>query len=342
MATLSADFTLPLRSFELELALDVTRTVALVGPSGAGKTSVLRAITGLVRPPRGRIALGDDVWLDSEQRLSRKPDERRVGLVFQEYALFPHLTVRQNVAYAGKERADEYLERFRVSHLANAKPSALSGGERQRVALARSLARGPGVILLDEPLSALDAHTKGAVRAELQELLRELALPTILVTHDFEDAAALADTVGVIVDGRLRQLATPGELVERPTDEFVASFTGANLLRGTARHLDDGTTLVRLETGELVHSADRGEGDVGVVVYPWEVSIGRLHQQDSAMNLIHGEIRSVVTVGNRVRVRVGPITAEVTAASADKLELARGGTAFATFKATGTRLVPLA
>ncbi len=342
MATLSADFTLPLRSFELELALDVTRTVALVGPSGAGKTSVLRAITGLVRPPRGRIALGDDVWLDSEQRLSRKPDERRVGLVFQEYALFPHLTVRQNVAYAGKERADEYLERFRVSHLANAKPSALSGGERQRVALARALARGPGVILLDEPLSALDAHTKGAVRAELQELLRELALPTILVTHDFEDAAALADTVGVIVDGRLRQLATPGELVERPTDEFVASFTGANLLRGTARRLDDDTTLVRLETGELVYSADRGEGDVGVVVYPWEVSIGRLHQQDSAMNLIHGEIRSVVAVGNRVRVRVGPITAEVTAASADKLELARGGTAFATFKATGTRLVPLA
>ena len=167
-----ADFTLPLRSFELELALEVDRTVALVGPSGAGKTSVLRAIAGLVRPPRGRIALGDDVWLDTERRLFRKPDERRVGLVFQEYALFPHLTVRQNVAYAGKERADEYLERFRISHLADARPAALSGGERQRVALARALARGPGVILLDEPLSALDAHTKGTVRAELQELLQ--------------------------------------------------------------------------------------------------------------------------------------------------------------------------
>jgi molybdate transport system ATP-binding protein len=342
MATLTADFALPLRSFELELALEVAGTVALVGPSGAGKTSVLRAISGLVRPPRGRIALGDDIWLDSERGLFRKPDERRVGLVFQEYALFPHMTVRQNVAYAGKDRVDEYLERFRISHIADARPPSLSGGERQRVALARALARGPGVILLDEPLSALDAHTKGTVRAELQELLRELALPTILVTHDFEDAAALAEQVGVIVDGRLRQFGPPSELVDRPTDAFVASFTGANLLRGNARRLDDDMTIVQLESGELVYSTEWGEGEVGVVVYPWEVSVGRLHQHDSAMNLIEGEIRSLVTVGNRVRVRVGPITAEVTAASADKLELARGGIAFATFKATGTRLIPLA
>jgi molybdate transport system ATP-binding protein len=342
MAALSADFTLPLRSFELELALEVDGTVALVGPSGAGKTSVLRAIAGLVRPSRGRIVLGEDVWLDTAHGVHRKPDERRVGLVFQEYALFPHLTVRQNVAYGGKKRADEYLERFRISHLGDARPGTLSGGERQRVALARSLARGPGVILLDEPLSALDAHTKGTVRAELQELLRELGLPTILVTHDFEDAAALADQVGVLVDGRLRQFATPRDLVDRPTDAYVASFTGANLLRGSARRLDDDMTLVRLETGELVYSTEWGEGNVGVVVYPWEVSVGRLHQQDSAMNTIEGEIRSVVAVGNRVRVRVGPITAEVTTSSADKLDLARGGNAFATFKATGTRLVPLA
>jgi molybdate transport system ATP-binding protein len=173
-------------------------------------------------------------------------------------------------------------------------------------------------------------------------LLHELALPAVLVTHDFEDAAVLADQVGVIVDGCLRQFATPSELVDRPTDAFVASFTGANLLRGTARRQEDGITLVQLETGELVYSTDWGEGNVGVVVYPWEVSVGRLHQEDSAMNLIQGEIRSVVNVGNRVRVRVGPITAEVTAASAEKLELARGGTAFATFKATGTRIVPLA
>src|SRR5450432_489797 len=135
MATLSTNFTLPLRSFVLELELDIEGTVALVGPSGAGKTSVLRSVAGLVRPSSGTIALDGNVWFDSAKGIFRKPDERRVGLVFQEYALFPHMNVRQNIAYAGKTRADELLERFRISHLAGVRPAELSGGERQRVAL---------------------------------------------------------------------------------------------------------------------------------------------------------------------------------------------------------------
>jgi ABC-type sulfate/molybdate transport systems ATPase subunit len=339
MPSLSAAFALPLRTFRLELELEVEGTVALVGPSGAGKTSVLRAVTGLVRPASGRIALDGDTWFDAELRISRRPDERRVGLVFQEYALFPHMSVRQNIAYGGRGRVDEFLERFRISHLADARPSELSGGERQRVALARALARDPGVLLLDEPLSALDAHTKVAVRGELQELLREFGLPTLLVTHDYEDAASLADQVGVLVDGRLRQLSTPQELVARPADGFVASFTGANLLHGTARSREDGLTVITLESGEVVYSTDSGEGPVGVVVYPWEVLVGRAHQPDSALNVVEGEIRSLVHVGNRVRLRIGPLTAEVTEASAEKLGLALGGRAVASFKATGTRLV---
>jgi molybdate transport system ATP-binding protein len=336
--TLHASFAIPLRTFRLELALDVERTVALVGPSGAGKTSVLRAVTGLVRPASGRIALGDDVWFDSERRVCRRPDERRVGLVFQEYALFPHMSVRENVAYAGKRRVDEYLERFRISHLANARPAELSGGERQRVALARALARDPGVLLLDEPLSALDANTKVAVRGELQELLREFGLPTLLVTHDYEDAASLADEVGVIVDGKLRQLASPKELVASPADGFVASFTGANLLRGVAQ-ARDGVTAITLESGDVIFSTDAAVGPVEVVVYPWEVLVGRVHQQDSALNVIEAEIRSLVHVGNRVRIRIGELTAEVTEASVEKLGLAVGSRAVASFKATGTRLV---
>jgi molybdate transport system ATP-binding protein len=341
VATLHADFALPLRTFQLELQLAVEGTVALVGPSGAGKTSVLRAVTGLVKPRSGRIALDRDIWFDADRRLFRKPDERRVGLVFQEYALFPHMTVRENVAYAGRRRADEYLERFRISHLAHAKPTELSGGERQRVALARALARDPGVLLLDEPLSALDAHTKVAVRGELQELLREFGLPTLLVTHDYEDAASLADRVGVIVDGKLRQLASPKEMVSRPADGFVASFTGANLLHGIARRHDN-LTVITLESGQELYSVDPGEGPVGVVVYPWEVLVGHVHHPDSALNVVEGEIRSLVHVGNRVRVRIGELTAEVTEASVEKLGLEVGARAVASFKATGTRLVSAA
>ena len=342
MAALSADFRLGLRSFELSLGLAVERTVALVGPSGAGKTSVLRVIAGLARPDAGRVELDGETWVDVERGIFLSPERRRVGLVFQEYALFPHLSVRQNVAFGGRERVDDLLERFRIAHLAASRPRELSGGERQRVALARALAREPGVMLLDEPLSALDAHTKATVRVELEELLRGLELPTLIVTHDYEDAAALAETVGVLVEGQLRQIGAPEELVSRPADPFVASFTGANLLRGHAELLDYGLTSIRLETGEVVYSTDRARGEVGVVVYPWDVSVGRVHVDGSALNLVAGEVTSVVPVGNRVRVRIGPLTAEVTAASAEKLELARGGTVYASFKATGTRLVPIA
>ena len=343
MDTLGVRLDHPLRSFPLSLDVELGReTLALVGPSGAGKSSVLRAIAGLLRPEQGRIALGARVWLDTEAGIDLPPERRSVGLVFQEYALFPHLDVRRNVAFGGRERVDELLERFRISHLAQARPADLSGGERQRVALARALARDPAVLLLDEPLSALDAHTRGVVRGELAELLGELGLPTLLVTHDFEDAAALADRVGVIVDGRILQLGQAAELLAAPADAFVASFTGANLLHGTARPGADGLTEVVLDTGGSMYSADGGEGRVGLAVYPWEIALARSQPADSAMNHLRGAVRSVVVLGNRVRVRVGPLTAEITAGSADRLELREGDPVVASFKATASRLVPLA
>jgi molybdate transport system ATP-binding protein len=302
---------------------------------------VLRAIAGLLRPERGRIALGARPWLDTEEQIDLPPERRSVGLVFQEYALFPHLDVRRNVAFGGRGRVDELLERFRISHLARARPADLSGGERQRVALARALARDPAVLLLDEPLSALDAHTRGVVRGELAELLAELRLPTLLVTHDFEDAAALADRVGVIVEGQILQLGQAAELLAAPADAFVASFTGANLLHGTARAGADGLTEVVLDAGGSMYSADEGEGRVGLAVYPWEIALARSEPADSAMNHLRGTVRSVVVLGNRVRVRVGPLTAEITAGSADRLELREGEPVVASFKATASRLVPL-
>jgi molybdate transport system ATP-binding protein len=341
MDTLRLDISLPLRSFTLELALEVGKeTVALVGPSGAGKTSVLRAISGLARPERGRISCGDRSWFDSETGICLAPEDRSVGLVFQEYALFPHLDVRRNVAFGGDGDVDELLNRFRIAHLSGARPAHLSGGERQRVALARALAREPAVLLLDEPLSALDAHTRTSVRGELQELLSECGLPTLLVTHDFEDASTLADRVGVIVDGRLVQLAPPAELVAFPADAFVASLGGANLLRGVARRGSNGLAEVTLPGGERIYSTDEVEGDVTAVIYPWEISIALEPASESALNHVWAEITSLVPVANRVRVGLGPLVAEVTASSVERLELRTGQRVIASFKAAGTRLIP--
>ena len=341
MDILTLDISVPLRSFTLELALPLgSETVALVGPSGAGKSTVLRAIAGLIRPARGTIACGAETWFSSEREIDLAPEDRSVGLVFQEYALFPHMTVRRNVAYGGTARVDQLLERLHIGALAGAKPGQLSGGERQRVALARALARDPRVLLLDEPLSALDAHTKATVRAELRELLRELELPALLVTHDFEDAAVLAQQVGVIVDGKLVQIDTPQALVAAPANPFVARLTGANLVEGNARP-HGGLTEVVLDDGSTVYSTDSGTGRVGVVIYPWEITISTEQSVDSNLNHVVGPITSLVTMDNRVRVQVGRLTAETSVESAQRLGLNEGSRVVASFKATATRLLPL-
>ena len=332
-----------LRAFRLELTLAVGReTVALVGPSGAGKTTVLRAVAGLVRPRRGRVAFGGEVWFDDARRLWRPAEERGVGYVFQDYALFPHLTVEKNVAFGARGRTTDALDRFGIAHLARERPHALSGGERQRVAVARALARDPDVLLLDEPLAALDPHTRGAVRAQLRADLRQAQLPTILVTHDYTDAAALADRIGVVVDGKLVQLATAEELVAAPRSAFVAAFTGANVLPGRARITGDGLAEVVLADGTRIYSSQLAEGEVAAVVSPWEVAIARTQPLDSMQNHVFAPVSGLTPVGNVVRVQIGALTAEVTAASAARLGLRTGDVVVGSFKATATRLVPLA
>jgi molybdate transport system ATP-binding protein len=343
--TLHLDLDHALRTFRLAVELEIgAETVALVGPSGAGKSSVLRAVAGLLRPERGEVAYGDETWLDTARGVDLPPDRRGVGFVFQEYALFPHLDVAGNVGFGARDRrvVPELLERLRIGGLAGARPAELSGGERQRVALARALAREPDVLLLDEPLSALDAHTRGAVRAELHEFLAELRMPTLLVTHDFEDAASLADRVGVLVDGRILQMGPAEQLVASPNDSFVASFTGANLLPGVAEAGRDGLTQVTLDAGGTIWTTDAGRGRVAVAVYPWDVSLSHAEADDSAVNHLRAPVASLVPLGNRVRVRIGPLTAEVTAQSVTRLGLREGDVVVASFKATGARLLPFA
>jgi molybdate transport system ATP-binding protein len=337
-------FTHPLRSYRASADLSVERgeTVALVGPSGAGKTTVLRVVAGLLRPAEGLVALDGAVLLDTTRQIDVPPEHRRVGYLFQEYALFPHLDVRHNVRFGARRGEDvgPLLERFRIGGLADARVHELSGGERQRVALARALARDPALLLLDEPLSALDAHTRAGVRAELRELLDDLQLPTIVVTHDFEDAATLAQRVGVISDGEILQLDTPTDLVALPRDAFVASFTGATVLPGRVIDVRDGLSQVALDGGLSVWSADQASGQVNVAVYPWDVSLGSHVPDDSRLNHVSAAVVSVALMGNRTRVRVGPIVAEITAASAERLDLRPGVVAVASFKATAARLFP--
>ena len=194
--------------------------------------------------------------------------------MFQEYALFPHMTVRQNVAFAGRAAGRRAARSGSASRTWPARePRRLSGGERQRVGLARAIASDPAVLLFDEPLSALDAHTRMQVRAELFDLLRELRLPALLVTHDFEDATALADRVGVIVEGRIHQTGTPAGLLDAPADAFVASFVGSNLMPGVARTLGRGLAEVVLEHGGVIRAVAGPEGAVGAVVHPWDVAV---------------------------------------------------------------------
>jgi len=199
----------------------------VIGRSGAGKTSLLRAVAGLERPAQGRIAVGDELWFDAGRRVHVRPEERGVGYLPQEYGLFPHMTVAENVRFAARRERPDLLAQVGVGHLAGARPAELSGGERQRVALARALGREPRVLLLDEPFGALDAITRGEIRLALEENLGRLGLPTLLVTHSFEDARALAGRIAVLEQGRLLQVGTTAELRRNPADPTVAALTAA-------------------------------------------------------------------------------------------------------------------
>ncbi len=337
----------------LDVALQISpgECLALAGPSGAGKTTVLRMIAGTQSPGRGRVVCDEQVWLDSERGIALPPEHRRCGYVPQEHALFPHLTAWRNVAYGlgglrraeRRTRAVELLERFGLGQRADARPQTLSGGERQRVALARALAIHPRVLLLDEPLAALDARTRGQAARELGAVLRQAAIPSLLVTHDFHEGALLGDRVAVIDRGSVIQDGRAEELAAEPRSAFVAEFTGSVVLTGRA-HSDSGhVTVIELDGGGIAVATDPGEGPVAISVFPWEITLAPCDEpgHDSAQNRLIARVHSLTAVGNRVRVGLEaaqPLVAEVTQAAADELGLRVGLEVAASWKATATRV----
>jgi molybdate transport system ATP-binding protein len=342
-----------LGKLELDVSLEVPagQCLALAGPSGAGKTSILRMVAGTHTPASGLVRFGDETWFDRERGVSVPPERRRCGYVPQDHALFPHLSAWRNVAYGlgSTSRADRraralvLLERFGLSERAHARPAELSGGERQRIALARALAIEPRVLLLDEPLAALDTRTRAAATRELAAVLADAETPAILVTHDFHEAALLGQRVAIIDHGHVLQQDSAERLAAAPASAFVAEFTGSVVLTGRARSDRGALTAIELDGGGSASATDPGEGPVAISVFPWEITLGPAGEpaHDSAQNRLAARVQSITAVGNRVRVGLDagqPLVAEITQAAADDLGLHVGATVTASWKATATRV----
>jgi molybdate transport system ATP-binding protein len=348
---LAFEATITLGPFRFEASFSVAagETLALVGPSGAGKTTALALAAGLLRPDRGRIACGETTWCDTASGAFLPPESRRVGLLFQEHALFPHLTVRENVAYGPRARgrgreagslSARWLERLGLSALGDRRAGGLSGGERQRVALARALASEPVALLLDEPFAALDVSTRGTLRSELKAFLAGCALPTVLVAHDPVDAFALGDRMAVMERGGLTQVGTHEELLAHPRGPFVAELAGLNLYRA---ELAPGRGLKEARTGEVAFHvlADDRSGPSFLAFAPSEVVLASEHRPGSPQNVFPGRVVEVQPLPDRLRVvlDVGvTMAADVTREAGASLKLAAGRPVWASVKATAIRV----
>ncbi|MFD5402218.1 ABC transporter ATP-binding protein [Streptomyces griseorubiginosus] len=332
-------------SFHLDVTLAAAPgdVVALLGPNGAGKTTALRALAGLVPLSAGHLRL-DGAELDGTP-----PESRPVGVVFQDYLLFPHLSALDNVAFgprchgasraAARAQAAEWLQRLDLTAHASAKPRRLSGGQAQRVALARALATHPRLLLLDEPLAALDARTRLEVRAQLRHHLAEFEAVAVLVTHDPLDAMVLADRLVVVEDGRIVQEGTPAHIARHPRTDYIAHLVGLNLYRGEA----EGHT-VRVEGGAEVTTTEDLTGPVFVAFPPSAVTLHRDRPTgSSARNLWRCEVAGLETHGDQIRAALTgplPLAADLTTIAAAELDLHPGAGVWATVKATQTHAYP--
>jgi molybdate transport system ATP-binding protein len=344
MTFLDAHLVVQRGTFRLDVALRIDRgeTVALLGPNGAGKTTALRALAGLTPLTGGHLRV------DGRELDRTPPEQRPIGVVFQDYLLFPHLSARDNVAFGprrhGADRrtahavADRWLDRVGLAEHARRKPRQLSGGQAQRVALARALAVDPALLLLDEPLAALDARTRLETRTELRRHLAAHPGATLLVTHDPLDALVLADRLVVIEQGRVVQEGDASTITARPRTDYVARLVGLNLYRGRG----SGNT-VELAGGFTLTTAETVHGDAFVAFPPAAVALHTDEPHGSPRNTWPAVLADIQRHGDSLRVRLdGPITvaADITPAAAAQLRLEPGRHLWVAVKATETRAYP--
>ena len=358
-ATLSLDCrkTFPGRltiSARLELPLDPPVVLILFGPSGSGKTTVLRCLAGLEQPEEGTILFGSDTWVDAARHRMVSPQARHLGYMPQDYGLFPMHTVRGNVEYGlsdlppdeRRRRVSEVLTLLQIQGLEQAKPRQLSGGQQQRVALARAIARRPQLLLLDEPLSALDTPTRGALCSELRSVLTRLQIPAVVVTHDWTEALTLGDLIAVMSEGRILQLGVPQEVFSRPANETVAQIVGVEtVIQGQVRESANGLATVQVNGIAMKALAVEGIGaSVYVCIRAEDVVLEQAGSgMTSARNHLVGRVVDLTPHGVMVQVRIDcgfPLTATVTRGAVEDLHLASGTPVVAAIKAGAVHLVP--
>lgn len=330
------------------LRIQPGKTVALLGPNGAGKSTVVAALAGLLPLESGRIELNGSVLDEPAGGIFVPPERRNIGVVFQDYALFPHMSVLENVAFglrsrgmpreAVRDRVGIWLEALDLEDLAPRKPGDLSGGQAQRVALARALVIEPDLLLLDEPLAAIDVDRRSSLRRKLAEHLVGFDGPRLLITHDSTDAFLLADEVLIIEGGVISQSGTADEIRLRPRTPYAASFAGANLLQGLAT---DG----HVKTGDFTFQiADhRIEGPVLAIIRPTAISVHLQKPQGSPRNTWATEVDVLEHLGDVVRIRTGeplPLTIEITEDAVEALSLGDGSHIWVSVKATEILIEP--
>lgn len=326
----------------------------LFGPSGCGKTTVLRSLAGLEHPDAGRITFAGETWFDAAAQVCLPPQRRDIGFLFQDYALFPHLSVIENIAYGlrrvamgeRRRRVDEIIAAFQLDGLGGRLPHEISGGQQQRVALARTLVRRPRLLLLDEPLSALDAQLRDELRGRLRQLLRDFAVPTVVVTHDRTEAIALADQVVVIDGGRVLQTGTVADVFSRPADLTTARIVGVETVAvGEVVNVADGLATVRVGSAMLsaTVSAD-GVRRVHVCIKGEDVALAREPAAASSpRNRLACSIRTITPEGALVRIGLDAgfaLTALITRPACEELRLQVGDSVTAVVKAPAIHLIP--